>query len=199
MPAPYCAAFVADRQTPAATQAAALQDRAAVLGRHSIKKAMLSTTWNAFWLPGSLWHDCYTSIPTWCLHHAGIVLHQGSREPTIGGSALHSASNYTKEQSGLSNSDRALRGPATHLRRTSMSRGRAERTGHPHPRLISPKLGRFTRRRPAAGASAGSHRAGGAYCDRRSPLLPLHRSGACDRACRRRRTWKADLRSWHRQ
>jgi hypothetical protein len=50
------AALVTDSQPPAPRQAATLQDRATVFSLHSREKAMLTTTWNAFWLPGSLWH-----------------------------------------------------------------------------------------------------------------------------------------------
>lgn len=56
MAAPDGTALFADREPPAAAQPAPLENRAAVLGLHSLKETMLTTTWDAFWLPGSLWH-----------------------------------------------------------------------------------------------------------------------------------------------
>jgi len=56
MPTPDGSPLVADAQPPAATQPAPLEHITTILGVHSMQKAMLTTTWDAFWLPCSLRH-----------------------------------------------------------------------------------------------------------------------------------------------
>lgn len=55
------AALIADSQTPAPSQPAALQYGTPILGLHSIQETMFTTTRNTFWLPSSLRHGVYTS------------------------------------------------------------------------------------------------------------------------------------------
>lgn len=61
MPSPDGAPLIADGQPPTAAHAPALQNFAAVFGLHTMEESMLTTTWNAFRLPGSLRHCFYSS------------------------------------------------------------------------------------------------------------------------------------------
>jgi hypothetical protein len=84
VPTPDHSPLIADCQAPAATQAAALEHRTPIFIGHAMQKAMLTTTWNSLWLPGSLGH-CFLSF---CSPSAGgrlvLYFHDNRRAARAG-------------------------------------------------------------------------------------------------------------------
>ena len=194
VPTANFAALVADAQPPAATQAAAFQNRAPIFGGHTVKKAMLTTTGNSFWLPSSLRH----CIPRACTyrHDAGIMRIQDVLLSVPAAGKTHCAPLYKGTEWAVKCAGGFTKAQACMLALHTVEPRPVDAGCTRQPRLTPLPPNALTRRRSSAARCGGWRRAGVACSDRQNrPRLPL-RFGACGRACpRHRRTSTASPRS----